>query len=104
MELHWDFGEGPTTTQELADLVAKEGRLITRLFLSRAGERCLWGVIEGYVVGGTDGPVRSRQLAEVDSSYLMSSTIGLAAVHNDMFAGTPEKRCVEMARRLRAMP
>jgi len=107
MELHWDFGTGPATTQELADLVEQEGRLITGVFMSRAGERCLWGVIEGYVKFAPETDkyfyIRSRGMTVADQGILVSPPNNLSTDSSDAFTGTPEERCDDAVCRLRAI-
>ena len=108
MELHWDFGTGPATTQELADLVEKEGRLITGDFLTRSGQRCLWGVIGGYVKVAPETDkyfyIRTRRMAAADWSVLVCAPINLSSANSDAFVGTPEERCDDAVCRLRAIP
>ena len=101
MKLTWDKGQGPPTTQALADLVAAEGRWGTRTAVDEDNLRCLWGVI--------DDARRTkiaydwlRQLSISDVNVLREA--GCSAVANDYFAGTPEERCAEMTRRLRTIP
>jgi len=104
MELHWEFGKGPATTRELADLVEQEGRLIPSKYLDRAGERCLWGVIDSLFWGAEGTALRGRRLALADREFLHSPFICLSPASNDLFKGSPEERCAEMARRLRVIP
>lgn len=97
MKIVWRQGQGPSTTQELADLIKAEGRLITKVFCGPAG-RCLWGVIYGAVLSG--GYSRSLDL----DCFRMLKSAGLRSDVNDNFVGTPEERCIAMARICRAIP
>ena len=96
MKLTWAYGSGPATTQELANIVEAEGRLITRAYISSEG-RCLWGIIRDSIQGNS----ARRSLNLRDSALLRS--FRLSTVDNDYFIGTPEQRCVEMVKRLRAI-
>ena len=99
MKLTWAKGQGPATTQELADVVEAEGRLERGAVVTPDGLRCLWGVIEDYSVGFDIG---SRQLSRDHAIYLIR--VGCGIRDNDNFSGTPEERCAEMVQRLRAIP
>jgi len=96
MQITWEFGTGPATTQELADLIEAEGRLVTGHFLGDDG-RCLWGVIYDYTVYAS----RVRRLDP--QSYDALQRARLRAIDSDLFVGTPEQRCAEMVKRLRAI-
>jgi len=92
---------GPATTQDLADEVETEGYLGRLRTIDDRGVRCLWGVINDVtwdLDGGID-PKVCRYLTE-ESAQLLESN-GLSSLDNDVFTGTPEERCQEMARRLR---
>lgn len=95
MELTWAWGKGPATTQELADEVEAEGRLITGSFWCPEG-RCLWGVIENYNQNG-----HTRELTRASRTQLILA--GLGAISSDAFLGTPEARCVWVARKTRML-
>ena len=97
MKLTWVRGTGPGTTQELADLVETEGRLLKGSFWCPEG-RCLWGIILDY----TTYVSAERHLERFDSKALHA--LGLSSRDNDKFLGTPEEHCAEMVRRLRSIP
>lgn len=101
MKLTWARGQGPATTQELADAVEAEGRLERGAVVSPDGLRCLWGVIEDYrySINLESG---SRLLSRDHAMYLIR--VGCSIKENDNFSGTPEERCAEMVRRLRTIP
>jgi len=101
MELKWVFGNGPGSTQELADVVEREGRLTRSYYVDGRGNRCLWGVINDWYrtsIGDT-GPRRQLDREDVLRLYQCH----LDPVSSDAFGGTLGERCVEMARRLRAI-
>ena len=104
MELTWKDGykPGPATTQDLADEVEAEGQLGAHQFISRkSGRRCLWGTI-GDCYLTSDGTFFHRQLSQASLNGLQR--LQLSTRENDAFIGTPEERCAEMVRRLRAIP
>ena len=99
MKLNWVIGKGPATTQELADVVEKEG-VLGRLYYADplTGLRCIMGVIHNHTPDNTRH--RSLDLASWGALYKN----GLSVSENDLFEGTSKKRCAEMVRRLRAIP
>ena len=102
MELKWVSGNGPGSTQELADVVEREGRLIPSYYVDRHGNRCLWGVINDWYQTAHGDTSHRRQLDGRDVIRLHQYRLG--TVRNDTFPGTPEERCAEMAKQLRAIP
>ena len=99
MELIWARGDvGPATTQELADLVEKEGRLGIGGCRGTNELNCLWDVINSNV-----WPVvrLGRLLSPASCASLIEARCGV--IDNDHFLGTPEERCAEFVRRLRAI-
>ena len=100
MKLEWKGRQGPSTTQELADEIEREGKLITGLLTSSMG-RCLWGVIEDCHGEPTHTYI-GRNLTQHSAYWLCFYQLGTA--QNDAFPGTPEERCAEMTRRCRAIP
>ena len=103
MDLHWSEGSiidenTPHNTQELADLVEKEVRLIADHYITSEG-RCLKAVL--WDVQDNFRPLRRRWLVPKDNAYLVAHGLGIA--DNDAFDGTPEERCTEMVRRLRSI-
>ena len=99
MKLDWGLGSGPETTQELADELEREKRLGVSAYTDSTGLRCLWGFIGGW--RHTFGDER-RRLRPTSERSLWG--MGLSTSDNDAFLGTPEERCREMVRRLRAIP
>lgn len=95
--LVWAYGTGPATTQELADEVEREKRLGV-FSLNVNGLRSLWGVI--YDIRADARANVGRDLTEASMDLLHDNGVTI----NDPYQGTPEERCVEMARRLRAIP
>jgi len=96
----WSEGEGPATTQELANVVEAEGHLCTGWFVRSSDRvRCLWGVIEDYHGYNSEG---SRKLSLESTEQLIDAQLG--SCDNDDFEGTMKERCVEMVMRLRAIP
>ena len=108
MKLEWKEGKGPATTQELANAVERERRLITLRCYDKNGERCLWGVIWNFHkpwIGRPwrfRRPWRQRRLTLECEKFLWRS--GLGPLTNDCFRGTPEERCAAMVTILRAIP
>ena len=98
MELKWAIGVGPATTGELADEVEAERRLYTDNLWSKDNHRCLWGVIQD------SEPYRRFKRDLVWDSREQLHRNGLRGADNNSFVGTPEERCAEMVRRLRAIP
>ena len=94
MKLTWIHGNGPPTTQKLADEVEAEGKLYTGMFCTHNGERCLWGVVEDRYPTGY-----RRVLTGESVEQLYLAELGIH--NNDLFRGTPKERCAEMVRRLR---
>ena len=102
MNLKWSRGTGPTTTQELADAIEKEGRLGIGIYCDPQGLRCLWGVINDWAFTVEDGYVHSRQLSLRNVRTLCEW--GLSTSGNDCQSGTPEERCAWAVQRLRSIP
>jgi len=103
--LYWDKGDGPQTTQELADVVEREGFLTTGLLINSSGQRCFWGVLYEAAHDQASGDVicnyPDKIIALESFSLLMRN--GLSPNDNDQFDGNGEERCAEMVRRLRAI-
>ena len=99
MKLNWVIGKGPATTQELADVVEKEG-VLGRLYYADplTGLRCIMGVIYDQAPGN----IRHRSLDLASWGALHKN--GLSVSENDLFEGTSKERCAEMVRRLREIP
>jgi len=102
MKLKWVEGTGPDTTQELADEIEVEGRL-GHGHVSYLGERCLWGVIGDWPLSYSPETFCARRFLSPDSAQALVE-FGLGVFANVSFEGTPEERCAEMTRRLRAIP
>lgn len=97
MKLTWMGSYGPSTTQELADEVEREGRLIKGIYQNAKGERCLWGVIRDY-----RERIATRHLTLDCERALIAAQLSM--FHVDRLPGTPENICREVVRRLRALP
>ena len=95
-----DNGTCEITSAELAAEIRREGRLGVVAVRDRKGMRpmrCLYGVLWDY--RGPDNPCR---IFSADSWDQMT-TLGLRAVDNDAFVGTPEERCEYFAALLEAL-
>ena len=99
MKLHWVDGQGPATTQELAEAIRQEGRLGRGLLYNPTTKlRCAWGGAEDAGVSWKS----ERHLTPEDVSLLFRSHFTPWA--NDHFAGTPEELCEHMAQIVDRIP
>ena len=106
MKLEWVFEVGPSTTQELADKIEKEGKLftgnhVTKSFWQFRPQRCLWGVIGDFKI--VDRRIKPKYILSDVSIHLLWK-YNLSVLDNDRFKASPSKRCQEMVKRLRAIP
>ena len=95
------FIDGTTiTTQEAADLVEKENKLGCNNFIDKEGLRCVFGVIGDWSLFTPDahGKMARKKSIRALEHYKVS------VQNNDTFVGTPEERCQEFVKRLRAIP
>jgi len=107
-QLYWmpEYEQGPATTQELADIVEAEGVLISDCWVTEAGQRCLWGVIDDYSLASVRSVFTSFQFKRVlvTESRKLLYTYKLSMGDSDSYIGTPQERCQEMVRRFRVIP
>ena len=107
--LYWKSGweQGPATTQELANVIEAEGALISGLWVTGAGQRCLWGVINDHYLAHAENVLfrfqGCRRILTEESRELLYDH-NLSMKDSDSFLGSPKERCQEMVRRLRAIP
>ena len=104
MKLTWALGQGPATTQELADEVVAEGRLGVNRYITPEGLRCLWGVINSFSWNKDSLCERANRQLRAEEAFYLQLDAGCSSTANDDFSGTLEERCTEMVRRLRAIP
>ncbi len=97
--------QGPTTTQELAAEIRREGRLYRGCsarkykYAPNGVARCLIGVLRNASPGDIAGTYHLTYTSAVDLR-----NYGIAASNNDRFKGTPAQRCEHFAKILEAIP